>query len=180
MGLKNLEKTVVKLARQNLLDWTKNVYEHKGAQVFLVGGAVRDLLLGKKDVKDFDFVIRGINLKELEKMLSRLGKVDLVGKNFGVFKFVPKGKKISMPFDIALPRKEISLAAGGYRDFKIDYDEKLNIKEDLGRRDFTVNALAYEIKNRKLIDEFKGVKDLKNGIVCVYQRLCCPDLMFPL
>ncbi len=165
MKKKNLEKIISELEREGFLAWIKNVYKKQGSEIYLVGGAVRDALLGDKEIKDFDFVVRGWSLEELEKELGKLGRVDLVGKTFGVFKFMPQGKKIEVPFDIALPRKEISLASGGYRDFKVEYDGGLEIKEDLGRRDFTVNALAYEIKSGKLVDEFKGVKDLEDKII---------------
>jgi putative nucleotidyltransferase with HDIG domain len=156
----NLEKLISGLQEGGFLAWTKNVYEIDGAQVYLVGGAVRDALLGKKDIKDFDFVVRGVSMDRLGEILGKIGKVDLVGKNFGVYKFLPEGKKLEVAYDIALPRKEISLATGGYRDFKVDFDEKLSIKDDLGRRDFTINAMAYEIRDNVLVDEFGGENDM--------------------
>ncbi len=165
MKIKQLEKIINSLSQQGWLAWTKKVYAHKGAEIFLVGGAVRDALLARTDIKDFDFVVRGWKIDELGACLAKQGKVNLVGKNFGVFKFVPDGNKIGEPFDIALPRTELSMATGGYHDFKINYDEKLPIQEDLSRRDFTVNALAYELKSGKLVDEFSGLKDLKNKVI---------------
>lgn len=155
-----LEKVINNLEQEDFLGWTKNVYEKKGAEMYLVGGAVRDALLGFENIKDYDFVVRGWSMEELGEKLKELGKVDLVGKSFGVYKFVPTGKKMPVAYDIALPRKEISLATGRYRDFKVDYDEKLEIKDDLARRDFTINAMAYELKSKKLVDEFGGLKDL--------------------
>lgn len=173
MKIKNLEKVIMHLREKGFLHWTKNVYDAgsnggiklngvNSVEIFLVGGAIRDALLGKQfeDIKDYDFVVRGIGLNRLGEILKSLGRVDLVGKSFGVYKFVPNNKKMKVPFDIALPRKEISLATGGYRDFKIDYDERLKIKDDLARRDFTINAMAFELKSKKLIDEFGGIKDL--------------------
>jgi len=165
MQKKKLENLIDQLTTKGALAWTRNVYAKKGANIFLVGGAVRDALLNKKEIKDYDFVVSGIEIQELENILSASGKVDLVGKKFGVFKFVPQENNNNEAIDIALPRKEISLVTGGYRDFKIDYDEQLSIKEDLGRRDFTINAMAWDLKNKKLIDEFGGVKDLENKII---------------
>jgi tRNA nucleotidyltransferase/poly(A) polymerase len=156
-----------------VLDWAKKLMkEDPKAEIFLVGGAVRDCLL-KKETKDFDFVVRGISAKKLEKFLSNLGSVDLVGKSFGVFKFVPrewKNKDIKLDaLDIALPRTEKSiLHSGAYRDFKIQSNYRLPIKDDLSRRDFTINAMAVklnDIKNFELIDEFNGLDDLKNKII---------------
>ena len=63
--------------------------EFPSAQHYLVGGMVRDLALGRPS-KDFDVVVTGIPAKQLEAALGKLGRVDLVGKNFGVFKFTPR------------------------------------------------------------------------------------------
>lgn len=127
--------------------------------IYLVGGAVRDIVL-KRKTKDYDFVVKNVPAKSLENFLQRLGKVNLVGKSFGVFKFVPPKSKIEA-IDIALPRTEHSLyLTGGYRDFKIQSDPKLPIEKDLNRRDFTINALAFDIKNKTLIDVTDGLSDL--------------------
>lgn len=162
------------------------------AEVYLVGGAVRDLIL-EKPTKDFDFVVAKVEVKELEKFLAREGQVNLVGKSFGVFKFISpllkKGLKenyedrkkivsfktplnlplergeIMEPFDIALPRTEHAGMSGGYKDFAVQSDKDLKIESDLSRRDFTINALAWDLKNQKLIDAFDGLKDLKNKII---------------
>ena len=134
------------------------------AEIFLVGGAVRDAILGK-NTQDFDFVIRNISKASLQKFLATQGKVNLVGKKFGVFKFRPKNWK-NKDIDIALPRTEHSINfSGAYRNFKIKSNAKLKIEDDLSRRDFTINAMAWNIKNQQLIDPFSGIKDLKNKII---------------
>jgi len=138
--------------------------EFPKAEIFLVGGAVRDAILGQKTT-DFDLVVRGVNKNNLEKILKKYGKVNLVGKKFGVFKFKPKNWK-GEDVDIALPRREHSLNLSGvYKDFKIKSNAKLKIEDDLSRRDFTINAMAWDIKNDKLIDPFDGQKDLKKKII---------------
>ncbi|HOZ36238.1 MAG TPA: CCA tRNA nucleotidyltransferase [bacterium] len=164
MKQENLKKIIRQLKCDGFLSWQEKV-EKNGGEIFLVGGAVRDALLGNKKVKDYDFVVRGVEIEKLEKILASLGRVELVGKNFGVYKFMPTGKKMKIAFDIALPRTEISLATGGYKDFKISYDHRLKIEDDLGRRDFTINALAWNLKREELIDEFGGGKDLKQGFI---------------
>src|SRR3989338_8150353 len=134
------------------------------AEIFLVGGAVRDIILGR-ETKDFDFVIRNVSKKNLEKFLLKLGKVNLVGKKFGVFKFRPRGWQ-GEDIDIALPRTEHSIGMTcGSRDFKIQSNAKLKIEDDLSRRDFTINAMAWDINQSKLIDPFNGLSDLKNKII---------------
>ncbi len=141
-----------------------------GSKIYLVGGAVRDLILGRP-TKDHDFAVCNVPAKKLEKFLSGLGDVDLVGRNFGVYKFLPKGRNAE-PFDVALPRIEHSLGDGGYRDFKVQSDPKLPITADLARRDFTINAIAFElaVKNKKVFvaavaDPHGGLEDIKKKII---------------
>lgn len=142
------------------------------AEIFLVGGAVRDLLLSRK-TQDYDFVIRRVKVKALEEFLNSQGKVNLVGQTFGVFKFIPKGGDKQNPFDVALPRKDFSLGTGGYRDVEIQTSPGLSIKKDLGRRDFTINAMAlkWEKFDKKgmghwqIIDPYHGIEDLKKKII---------------
>ncbi len=131
---------------------------HPKAEIFVVGGAVRDHLLGLP-VKDYDLVVRHVPMDDLAATLEPLGKTDIVGKRFGVIKFRPQGQDAFI--DIALPRKEFSWAfTGGYRDFDIQSDPELPIEEDLSRRDFTVNAMAYNVATQTIIDPFFGQKDL--------------------
>lgn len=140
------------------------------ARLYLVGGAVRDFLLGRV-TKDVDLVVRGVASPELERFLSGLGRVDFVGRTFGVFKFLPRGRRAGDPVDIALPRTEESMAGtGAYRDFRIASDPRLPIEEDLKRRDFTLNAMAFEMSaaargekkdpSGVLVDPFGGAADL--------------------
>ena len=134
------------------------------AEVFLVGGAVRDAMLSRQ-TKDYDLVIRNVSKNDLGKFLANHGKVNLVGKRFGVFKFSPKnwtGGEI----DIALPRTEHSIGmSGAYKDFKISSNAKLKIEDDLSRRDFTINAMAFNVVTTELIDPFKGEADLNKKTI---------------
>jgi len=137
------------------------------AQIYVVGGAVRDFLLNRPS-KDFDFVIRGVAAEALKNFLETLGIVKLVGRNFGVFKFVPAGGDEHSSIDVALPRTEHAFGTGGYHDFDVQSDPHLPVVEDLKRRDFTVNAIALEVSQGnqpKIVDPFDGLKDLKNKIL---------------
>ncbi len=139
------------------------------SQVYLVGGAVRDLLLSRP-TQDYDFVVRNIPLDTLKSFLAERGNVNLVGQSFGVLKFIPSGVESSYVFDIALPRRDFSFKTGGYRDVRTQNDPQLSIEDDLSRRDFTINAMAIEInfsllKKNILIDPKGGYKDLKQKII---------------
>jgi len=128
-------------------------------EFYLVGGVVRDLMLGKK-TQDLDLVVRKVALADLERALKNLGKVQVVGKTFGVLKWVPKAKGSGV-IDIALPRTEKSEGTrGAYRGFEIDSDPNLPMEEDLNRRDFTVNAMALDLRNERVVDPYDGAGDL--------------------
>lgn len=171
---KRVNDFIAEAKKLGVLEWVKKIKkEYPKAEVYLVGGAVRDALL-KRKTKDYDFVVRGLPAKHLQNFLSQLGWVDLVGKGFGVFKFIPKnikkdGEKLDA-LDIALPRTEYSIGmTGGYHDFKIQSDHRLPLADDLKRRDFTINALAIRIDDAsgkfELVDEFSGLNDLNKKII---------------
>lgn len=131
---------------------------------FLVGGAVRDGILGRL-TKDYDLVVRNIEIEELLGALADLGRVDLVGKRFGVAKFRPFGVNDLGEIDIALPRTEKAGMSGGYRDFETQADPRMPIEKDLGRRDYTVNAMALDLLTGRLVDPYGGEQDLHAGII---------------
>jgi poly(A) polymerase/tRNA nucleotidyltransferase (CCA-adding enzyme) len=135
-------------------------------KIYEVGGAVRDRFISPiLPDKDKDYLITGIPMEELCSLLSRFGKVDLVGKSFGVIKFLPfkrfDGEQV---FDVALPRKEYSTGPG-HKDFKVEYDHTLPVEDDLSRRDFTINAMAEDLSTGKLVDPLNGKKDIKRRLI---------------
>jgi tRNA nucleotidyltransferase (CCA-adding enzyme) len=141
----------------------------KKGKIYEVGGVVRDRIISPVlPDKDTDYLVTGIPLDDLCSVLKEYGKVDLVGKSFGVIKFSPY-KKFSAngktaAFDLALPRKEYSTGVG-HRDFKVDFDHNLRVEDDLLRRDFTINAMAFDLSTQKLVDPLDGKKDIKKGII---------------
>ncbi len=135
--------------------------ESQGGEVYEVGGTLRDRLLGLPE-KDQDLLVTKIPLADLVGLLSKLGRVQQVGKSFGVLKFKPH--RSSTEYDIALPRKERSTGKG-HRDFEVEFDPFLSVEEDLARRDFTLNAMAKNLKTGALIDPHQGLADLKNKIL---------------
>jgi tRNA nucleotidyltransferase (CCA-adding enzyme) len=136
-----------------------NVVTKNGGETFLIGGAVRDALLGLSS-KDEDVLVTGVEWSRLEKALATVGKVDAVGASFGVLKVAQDGLVI----DVALPRTEQSTGIG-HRDFTVTYDPNLPLEADLARRDFTVNAMARRISDDALIDPFNGMQDLKRRVL---------------
>lgn len=131
-------------------------------RIYEVGGAVRDSLLFKeKPVKDRDYLVTGVPYDALTKILKDHGRVDLVGRSFGVIKFTQFRSGKSHTFDITLPRKEYSTGAG-HKDFHVDFDPDLKVEDDLQRRDFTINAMAVALDSGDIIDPLGGRLDLKN------------------
>ncbi|MEA3249285.1 MAG: HD domain-containing protein [Patescibacteria group bacterium] len=137
------------------------------AEWFLVGGAVRDVMLGRVDDRqDFDLVVRGVDLDTVAEALGKMGKVDFVGRDFGVLKFrsadAPRG---APAVDIAWPRTERSGGTGSRRDFSVQSDPDLPMIDDLSRRDFTVNAMAWDFARQELLDPFSGTSDLDARLI---------------
>ena len=129
-----------------------------GGLIYEVGGTVRDRLLGHPS-KDRDYLVCKLTIKQLIKVLEPYGKVALVGQTFGVVKFTPH-QNPAQTIDFSLPRKERSTGSG-HRDFEVDFDPDLPVEADLGRRDFTINAMAMHAETEEIIDPFGGKKDLE-------------------
>lgn len=133
-----------------------------GGELYWVGGCVRDLFL-RRDIKDLDLIVCKLPFKSLIQILNKTGRVNLVGKSFGVIKFHPR-EAPDFEIDIALPRTEKSIGAG-HRDFEVDFDETLPIETDLKRRDFTINAMAMDVMTGRLIDPFQGEAHLQQKLI---------------
>lgn len=121
-------------------------------KIYQVGGAVRDKILGKIP-NDFDYVVVGSNIKEMEQLGFKQ-----VGKDFPVF-LHPDTKQ-----EYALARKEIKIG-NKHTDFKFVFTPDISLQEDLERRDFTCNAIAYDEETEEYIDYFGGLNDIKNKII---------------
>lgn len=107
-----------------------------GGKVYVVGGAVRDSLLGVEP-KDIDLLVTGVSSN---RILSALAGSYRTGDSFGVFRWKYQGDEV----EIAMPRTEVSTGPG-HKDFRVEVDESVPLKMDLARRDFTINAMAYEL-----------------------------------
>lgn len=139
----------------------------EGCRVFLVGGCVRDGIIGKKN-KDIDLEIYfPLNVNPEEKMveiLSRFGEVDLVGKQFGAYKLH------GFDVDFCLPRIETKVGKG-HKGFVVSFSTTQSENEEERtliaciRRDLTINAILQDAVTGEIIDHFGGLKDLENGII---------------
>jgi len=133
-----------------------------GGKIYEVGGAVRDRFLNRFH-KDSDYIVTGIPIDELSKILKKFGNVAFVGKSFGVLKFTPSDEP-GVIHDVAIPRKEVS-TGDGHRDFKVTFDHRLPVEVDLARRDFTINAMARDLETGTITDPFNGKSDLKKNLL---------------
>ena len=131
-----------------------------GAKAIVVGGSVRDHFL-KLPIKDYDIEVYGLeNLEALEKILSDFGSVNLVGKSFGVLKFVHEKEE----YDFSFPRLESKVGAG-HRGFDVTVDGQMDFKTAARRRDFTVNAMGYDIEAKAFLDPFNAQRDIDSKIL---------------
>lgn len=126
-----------------------------GASPRLAGGCVRDWLLGLEP-KDFDVEVFGCDYEILGRTLAPFGPTDLVGRSFGVVKVRMAG----VDYDFSLPRRE-SKTGAGHRGFAVTPDPTLTEGEAAARRDFTLNAIAYDPFSGRLIDPLDGERDLR-------------------
>ncbi|WP_457749698.1 CCA tRNA nucleotidyltransferase [Sulfurimonas sp.] len=126
----------------------------------IVGGYIRDNFL-HVSTNDIDIELYGVaSLDTIEKILKEFGNVNSVGKSFGVCKLSYKG----LDLDFSLPRKDNKIASG-HQGFNISLIANLDFKTAASRRDFTINAIGYDVKNKKILDPFDGRKDLHNKIL---------------
>ncbi|MBN2017417.1 MAG: CCA tRNA nucleotidyltransferase [Candidatus Cloacimonetes bacterium] len=146
---------------QTVIDIVREI-DGQGGKAFLVGGSVRDMLLGKKPTKDLDIEVYGMQPDTIQEIVEKYGKVMEVGKSFGVLKYYDG----TLEIDFSLPRKD-SKVGEGHRGFAVDTDPFMDIKEAVRRRDFTINAMMYDPVTEVLIDPFHGLADLEKRVLRV-------------
>ncbi len=126
-----------------------------GGRALIVGGWVRDRLLGR-DSKDVDLEVYGVPAASLRALLEQVGPVNTVGESFTVYKVGP--------LDVALPRRE-SKTGRGHRGFSVSGDPDLPLEEAARRRDFTINAIAWDPLTEDYLDPCGGRADLERRVL---------------
>lgn len=129
----------------------------RGGRAHLVGGAVRDAALGR-EVDEVDLECFGIPVDELHALVADIVPVTLVGASFGVL------KARGVPIDVSVPRTERK-TGHGHRGFTVDADPFLDPAVAAARRDFTINAVAYDLIDDRIVDPHDGLGDLRRGIL---------------
>ncbi len=127
-----------------------------GGRAFLVGGAVRDRLMGAPPPDNFDLEVYGIDAAALRRLLEAFGRVDAVGESFTVYKLGP--------IDVSLPRRD-SRTGCGHRGFTVTGDPSMSVEEAARRRDFTINAMLRDPLTDEILDPFSGMADLKARVL---------------
>ena len=162
INTKDIKKISVDITLPNDIIEVSNAYIKAGKDIFLVGGAVRDFIQGKEP-KDWDLVTNALP-EESKEILKGFKLSDEQGKNFGVLRLYTKDEPEG--YEIASYRKDISSGRDTKGDDqKVEMGKHITIFDDCMRRDLTMNALFYDIKNKQIVDIVGGVDDIKNGVV---------------
>jgi tRNA nucleotidyltransferase (CCA-adding enzyme) len=128
-----------------------------GGRALIVGGWVRDRLMGLES-KDLDIEVYGVASDRLRTILESLGRVETVGESFQVYK--------SGDIDVSLPRRE-SKSGRGHRGFEVTGDPEMSPQDAARRRDFTINAIAWDPLTDEYLDPFDGRGDLQRHLLRV-------------
>lgn len=149
----NVQMDITNLIKNNNIDIIKRVATSAGMDVHIVGGAIRDILLGKKSA-DYDFIVFGnvcsftyLVARQMRRPVVRLGR-----KDKEVFRILKGG----ITYDFTSPKGA-------------------TVQEDVTRRDFTINALTYSLSDGSLNDFCGGAKDIERGIVRNVSRASFSD-----
>ena len=135
----------------DIIEIAKNI-EKKNGRLYLVGGAIRDKIIGIENY-DEDYCVVGLSDNDFEEMFPNAKKY---GKSFGVYGIDGK--------EFALARMEEKIDKG-HKGFNIISNKDISIEEDLRRRDVTINSIAQDVLTGEIIDPFNGMKDIENKTI---------------
>jgi tRNA nucleotidyltransferase (CCA-adding enzyme) len=132
-----------------------------GGRALLVGGCVRDELMGKQP-KDWDLEVYQLEAVRLREILDQFGSVNVVGESFTVYKLGPD-------LDVSIPRRERK-SGRGHKGFVIEGDPAMDVAEATRRRDFTINAILQDPLTGELIDPYEGQRDIRLRVLRAVSR----------
>jgi tRNA nucleotidyltransferase (CCA-adding enzyme) len=127
-----------------------------GGRALLVGGCVRDQLMGAQP-KDWDLEVYHLGSARLREILDQFGSVNVVGESFTVY-------KLGHDLDVSIPRRERK-SGRGHKAFVIEGDPEMSVAEAARRRDFTINAILQDPLTGELIDPFEGRRDIEQCVL---------------
>ena len=129
-----------------------------GGRALLVGGCVRDALMGKEP-KDWDLEVYNLASERLREVLDQFGPVNAVGESFTVY-------KLGRDLDVSIPRRERK-SGRGHKSFIIEGDPTMSVVDAARRRDFTINAILQDPITGEIIDPFNGRRDIERRVLRV-------------
>ncbi len=132
-------------------------FKREGYQLYEVGGTVRDALMGRES-NDIDLTTNA-RPDEIKRLLNEFGSIYTIGEEFGTIGLVVDGET----YEVTTFRKEVY--ATDSRKPKVVFGD--NLREDLARRDFTINAIARNVLTDKIIDPFNGRKHIQDRVIRV-------------
>src|SRR5919205_1346948 len=142
-------------ADQKVISLAQAIHD-AGGRALLVGGCVRDALMGTPP-KDWDLEVYQLDPARLREILDQFGPVNVVGESFTVY-------KLGHHLDVSIPRRERK-SGRGHKAFVIEGDPGMSVVDAARRRDFTINAILQDPLTGELIDPFDGQLDLERKIL---------------
>src|ERR1041385_3333492 len=140
---------------EKVLSLARAIHE-AGGRALVVGGCVRDELMGKQP-KDWDLEIYQLDAGRLREILDQFGSVNVVGESFTVY-------KLGNHLDVSIPRRERK-SGRGHKAFVIEGDPSMSVAEATRRRDFTINAFLQDPLTGELIDPYEGQRDIQQHVL---------------
>jgi len=140
---------------EKVLSLARAIHE-AGGRALLVGGCVRDELMGKQP-KDWDVEVYDLDVARVREILDQFGSVNVVGESFTVY-------KLGSDLDVSIPRRERK-SGRGHKGFVIEGDPSMSVAEATRRRDFTINAILQDPLTGELIDPYEGQQDLEQRVL---------------
>ena len=142
-------KTSIEIYKNSELDFFRSLFAPFSKRIYLVGGCVRDALLGR-EIYDYDIEVYDIEPLKFDGLMTSI-KASGVGKSYFIYKY--------KNYDLGLPRSE-SKTGNSHKDFAVSYINDPALASL--RRDFTVNAMMMNIFNGEILDFHGGKKDLES------------------